>query len=281
MNKPSLTLKDQSILKMPRLTNAEFDRADNLANKLGIPLDRCPVCLTKPEVIDQDNYREPDGATYRFRGETLPCDCERFKTLRKHYLVANIPDEYQRLNWKDFTGSQSVKDGVESYLDAWPWCRLNGMGLEFYGKKLGTGKTFCATHVGKELIKQGERVFFIRFKETLSVFENEGREEMEDRLKNTPVLLLDEVVPPWSEAQNRFFADRIEELIRHRTGFNLPTIMTTNIEPQELREMYPRSYSLLEAKQMRVEITGSDARQGVVADENLELVINREVRPIT
>lgn len=155
------------------------------------------------------------------------------------------------------------------------------MGLEFYGKKLGTGKTFCATYVGKELIKRGERVYFIRFKETLNVFESDEREELEDRLKNTPVLLLDEVIPPWSEAQRLFFADRIEELIRHRTSFNLPTIMTTNIEPDELREKYPRSYSLLEAKQMRVEVTGADARQGTVADENLELVINQEVRPIT
>lgn len=212
-----------------------------------------------------------------------PCDCDEQIALRKHYLLANIGDQYMRLDWQRDYRDEDVRDAVQAYLDAWPTLKLQGMGLEFASPKLGVGKTFAATHVGKELVKRGERVYFLPFYQMVGVYSlpPEDRRAAEQRLATSSVLVLDEVVAPNTEAQSYLFAGKFEELIRDRTNFNRVTIMTTNLTPKRLHEVYPRTYSLLEAKQYRVIMDGEDARQGVVKQRNLSMVNLGEVRPIT
>jgi DNA replication protein DnaC len=194
-------------------------------------------------------------------------------------LLAGIGDQYQRLDWRDFRGTDSAREAVDLFLSKWTSFKLNGMGLEFNSPRLGVGKTFAATHVGKELIKQGESVYFVRFLSAVRALLEERDEEA--RLRDTPVLILDEIVPAMSEAQGDLFAMKLEELIRYRTDFNRVNIITTNLTPDKLHEAYPRTYSLLAAKQIRVEMDGEDARQSFIERENIELVANGEVRPIT
>lgn len=211
----------------------------------------------------------------------MECDCQTQMTLRKHYLLSNIGDQYMRLDWdQDFDGSEDAKDAVKTYLDGWGSFRMQGMGMEFSSPDLGVGKTFAVTHIARSLIKSGVDVLFVPFLEVISFFSSPNQDEEVNRLKSTTVLILDEVIPPRTSAQSGLFADKFEELIRHRTNFNLPTIMTTNLNPKVLRDYYSRSYSLLEAKQIRVQMSGHDARQGIVAHNNIELALNEEVRPI-
>lgn len=267
-------------MRLPRLNNNQFQQVEKLAELSGVPLDHCPTCGSRPIPVGIEDFGWENG-TYRYRDHDYDCDCETQKTLRKHYLVANIPDQYQRLNWNDYRGSNEVRETIQIFLDKWNSFKLNGMGLEFYGANLGTGKTFAATTVGKELVKLGESVYFKDFKEVISSYDQPDRNEIEGRLRDTTVLILDEVVPPMTEKQTKFFGFKFEELIRHRTNFNLPTIMTTNLDPDELHKIYPRTYSLLEAKQIRIELDGEDARRQSIAVENIELAMNEEVRPIT
>lgn len=198
-------------------------------------------------------------------------------------MLANIGDQYMRLDWRRDYRDEDVKDAVQTYVDAWSTLKLQGMGLEFTSPKLGVGKTFAATHVGKELIKRGERVYFLPFYEMVGVYALpvEERREREERLLNSTVLVLDEVVAPNTEAQSFLFSGKFEELIRTRTNFNRVTIMTTNLVPHKLHEIYPRTYSLLEAKQYRVIMDGEDARQGTVKEKNLDMASMGEIRPIT
>lgn len=275
-------------MKLPRLSNAQYEEVEIRATMSNVPLDQCPTCGSKTFIArneDQPDLGEARGrsyGTYRYRGEECACDCETQMLLRKHYLLANIGDQYFRLDWQDYRDPE-VKDNVALYLDRWESFKVNGMGMEFGGAALGVGKTFGATYVGKELIKRGERVFFLPFMELISVYQlpPEERERMHRRLREVTVLILDEVRPPYSAAQEWLFAERFEELIRHRTNFNLPTIIGTNLTDAELGKHYPRTYSLLEAKQWRLELTGQDARQSWIAMENIDLAANGEVRPIT
>jgi DNA replication protein DnaC len=269
-------------MKLPTLRNKDLEQVLEIARKSGIPLTTCPTCMAEP--IDVEPGVEGwENGTYKFRGKTYDCDCETQMALRKHYLLANIGDQYQRLDWKDYTGSEEVKSRVAIYLEKWDKARVNGMGMEFASPQLGVGKTFAATYVGKQLIKRGENVFFIPFLEVISVLTNQHRhqEEYEARLYETTVLILDEVVPPWTAPQANLFSGKLEELIRNRTNANLVNIMTTNMTQDELHDTYPRVYSLLSAKQIRVVMEGQDARQNHIAQENLELLLNDEVRPIT
>lgn len=238
-----------------------------MARMLNIPLGECPTCA---------------AGIFSFRGREIECDCELQMLLRKHYLLANIGDQYMRLNWEDYKRSNEVKEHVTGYLDSWESAKRNGTGIEFRGP-LGVGKTMAATHVGKELIKRGERVFFLPFLEVIALYtrEDETRQELECRLKESTVLILDEIVPPFYEGQKHLFASEFERLIRHRTNFNLTTVTTTNLSGQKLDEHYPKSYSLLAAKQIPIEMGGEDFRRSVIALENLEIAAANEVRPIT
>jgi DNA replication protein DnaC len=201
--------------------------------------------------------------------------------LRKHYLLANIPDQYMRIDWeRDFTGSQEAKDAVRIYLDKWEGMKLYGMGLEFGGKSLGVGKTFAATTIGKELIKRRETVFFLPFNQMVNAFMQKD-EVVKAKLESVKVLILDELQIPFSDKGFAPISHALESVIRNRTNYNAITIITTNLSEEELEEHYPRIYSLLSAKQMRVEMTGADARQEWMAKKDLELIMNDERRPIT
>jgi hypothetical protein len=268
------------------LKNVEYDEASRLAKLSGIPLSQCPTCLSKEQFFTTPEGGEYYGrinGVYTLDGVEYPCDCDRQIALRKHYLLANIGDQYMRLDWDRDYRDEAVKDDVQTYLDAWPNLKVQGMGVEFSSPKLGVGKTFAATYIGKELIKLGERVYFMPFYEMVGVYSLplEERRPIEQRLHDCSVLVLDEVIAPNTEAQSNLFSAKFEELIRTRTNFNRVNIMTTNLTPDKLHDIYPRIYSLLSAKQFRIEMDGEDAREHIVRPRNIQAVANREIRPIT
>lgn len=200
--------------------------------------------------------------------------------LRKHYLLANIPDQYMRLDWaSDYSGSSDARESVALYLDKWSAMKINGMGIEFAGKTLGVGKTFAATTIGKELIKNREDVYFLPFHQMLHAMRYEDKEILAT-LENVNVLILDEIQPPPDPRLVQIFSDQFESVVRNRTNYNGVTIMTTNMDETEMDAHYPRVYSLLRAKQLRVEMTGKDARRDLIAKQNLDLILNNETRPI-
>ncbi len=268
-------------LKLPRLSNAEFDYVSQLAKRSGVPLNHCPTCGAKPiEVVEGVTGWE--NGTYRYQGEEHECDCDFQMKMRKHYLLANIGDQYQRLDWREYNRDDDVKVAVACYLENWNNYKRNGIGIEFASKSQGTGKTFAATYIGKELIKRGERVFFIPFSDVIGVL-SRARSDWEylyNRMYDSNVLILDEVQPPYSDAQHALFSDNLEQLIRNRTNFNMVTLMTTNLTEEELMEEYPRAYSLIQLKQIRIPMTGSDFRQSVELDD-IEIDYANEIRPIT
>lgn len=268
--------------RFPRLTNEEYDYVSKVCRNSGIPITQCPTCLAKEVEVSEGIYGFENG-TYKFRGLLHVCDCQRQMDLRIHYIKANIPDQYQRLDWDDFRGSPEVIDFASLYLENWQSFKVNGMGVEFSSPNLGTGKTFAATHLGKELVKRGEAVYFMDFRDVVGLLNKdlEERNIQEDRLRETTILILDEVVAGITHAQGELFAVRFEELIRYRTNFNRITLITTNLTPEDLHHEYPRAYSLLEAKNKRIVITGEDARQDFIKLENIELALNGEARPLT
>ena len=94
-------------------------------------------------------------------------------------------------------------------------------------------------------------------------------------------LIIDEVTLPKTAKQHELFAEKFEAMIRHRTNYDLPTIITTNISAEKLDGAYPRVYSLLAAKQIRVEFEGEDARKEKKRFENSEMAMEDMRRPIT
>lgn len=269
-------------LKLRDLTDREYDEASRLARIKGPSIEVCPTCGGHEEEIpDSGGVRAFQGSTYTLWGTEHECECKAQIALRSRYLLSGIGEQYWGLDWEtNFDGSQEARDFVSGYLDKWESYKRHGWGVEF-GGPLGVGKTFAATHIGKTLIQRNQKVYFIPFVEMVSAFEKQNGHDLEARIRDTTYVIIDELLPAISERQRDFYATRFEAVIRHRTNYNLPTIITTNIGQDELHEEYPRIYSLLAAKQSRIDMSGEDVRHGKVQLEMMELVANDEVRPIT
>lgn len=211
---------------------------------------------------------------YKFRGKVHDCDCQTQYDLRKHYLLANIPAQYQRLHFSEYR-DRTVQQAVQNYIDSWDHAAKLGMGLLFYSEKLGTGKTFAGTHVGKELIKRKQKVYFVPFEEVIN------KRDVSDACMATTYLIIDEVRKPYTERSATVFADNFERVIRHRNHHALPTVLTTNLTLNQMDEHYPRVASLLLPNTVEVPMPGDSYRTNSYAMENLALLANKEVRPIT
>lgn len=259
------------------MTNLQYEKVEKLARQKLKP-NECPTCHSQLEEAEPGVEFRKNG-TYKLHDQEYSCDCETQISLYRHYLLAGIGEQYMRLDWSEFTGSESAKEAVSAFINNWDGFKQHGLGIEFSSPKLGVGKTFAATYIGRTLIKDGEQVLFVPFLDVIGGYNRHDAEEFDDRLRSTTWLILDEVVPPWSTPQGHLFASSFEALVRHRQNHNLPIIMTTNLTSDDLQEHYPRTYSLLAAKQWRVEMGGDDYRHKIDL-ENLELAINKEVRPI-
>lgn len=166
------------------------------------------------------------------------------------------------LDLYDFPYEDALEDFTD-YIHNFPQTRWHGLGYEIYGRNRGVGKTYAATGILKGVINSGYTGFFMQFNDAKSLFEwpEERKLIYTKRLRESEIIVLDEILEPTqSEAQRRFFEERLEDIIRFRASNNLPTILTTNLEEDSMKYHYPRVSSLLSAKQKRWTLRGEDHR---------------------
>jgi DNA replication protein DnaC len=236
--------------------------------------DKCPVCLGDKHYI--------------YQGVKHPCPDDDYGhpmlRLARLYWMSFIPLQYQYLLWDEFP-HEDVAEDIGDYIQNFDRMRLSGVGFTIYGKQLGVGKTWAATHILRELVKAGYDGHFASFMSVKSYFELDDRDEREfliRRVREAEILVLDEVKTPFSEPQRIFFEDKLEDVLRARTNMNFPTIVTSNLTTAEFEREYPRCFSLLAAKNQLVELSGIDARKSSeVWENNVKLGFKGESRPIT
>lgn len=225
----------------------------------------------------------PQDSTYRYQGEEHICDCQWQDSLRRAYLLAHVPLNYWTYGPAEYYGDPEAWKVAEEYLENWERYKPLGLGLEFYSRTQGTGKTFIVSWIARQLIQRGESVYYTRFREIMGLYDRpyEDRKYEEERLRYIPVLVLDEVGVAISGSQAGYFATEFETLIRARVDDNRVTLMTTNLTPEELDQNYRRTYSLLAAKQQRHAINFEDARRaGDVHFLDIAVAEAGESRPI-
>ncbi|HEX2620475.1 MAG TPA: ATP-binding protein [Phototrophicaceae bacterium] len=127
----------------------------------------------------------------------------------------------------------------------------------------GCGKTHLAAAVANLRLHHGESVLFITSPDLLDHLRSTYAPDAEttydetfDRVRNTPLLILDDLgvenPSPW--AQEKLF-----QLLNHRYNYDLPTIITTNMDIDRL-DARVRSRLLDDARTHRVKITAPDYR---------------------
>jgi DNA replication protein DnaC len=109
--------------------------------------------------------------------------------------------------------------------------------LVFYGG-FGAGKTHLAAAIAHELIKRKSRVIFQVVPDLLDHLRasfgpnSELRyDQLFEAVKDSEVLILDDL---GEERQNSFAEEKLFQLINHRYNRRLPTVVTTNREPEKI-----------------------------------------------
>jgi len=225
--------------------------------------------------------------TYRYRDDVhecpndgLMCDQQR---LFRIYCLGKIPLQYQTLDWADFPegeAKKSIDSYLESFMDMWDM----GIGVEVFGKSMGVGKTWTTIHVMKEVAKLGYSTHFTTFSDIKNMINLPHAEwNLAARpLLSVEVLNIDEILRPVSDAQSAFYEEKLEWVVRQRSNANLVTLTSTNMTREEMEEHYPRVYSVLSLKQIRIELSGDDFRRKAEGFDTLaELAFKGERRPIT
>lgn len=216
-------------------------------------------------------------------GKEVKCDCKEQIRLQLHYLGAGIGSRYHNLGFGDFIGGfEEVYDMVKNYVAKFDDHYYYGEGITFCGP-LGTGKTFAASLILKELVKKGRICLMLPFQQILDFqrlnWDDSSNKKFEEA-QRVEVLAIDEVFDSDLPKKKSFLADTLEQIIRYRVDYRLPTIITTNISRSDEMSSYPRVFSLLSSSQIRHEIKGDDQRLDFVRKRNRKLATDGERRPI-
>lgn len=127
-----------------------------------------------------------------------------------------------------------------------------GKGLMFYGRN-GTRKSTLSAAIATEVqhLSPSFRVFYIRFSEWQRALTDTYNREPDERTtvakrflklaELSHLVVLDDLGQEYRTASG-FTKDKLHELTRVRYEAARPTIVTTNIEPTEMREIYGVSF---------------------------------------
>lgn len=224
-----------------------------------------------------------DAGHYRRGGVEHECNCRQQRQLAKHYSMSGIGVRYQRLDWSDYVGDDAALEQVSDYILAHERMIRGGMGLLLHGT-LGTGKTFLANMVLKELVKRGYNCWATTFAETIESFtatwgNQEEKQWFAKRFKFSQVLLLDDLGRDLRTG-NKLPQSTFDSILRTRVQEGRTTLITTNMSMRELETGYgAASLSMLKEVSLRIEVNGSDFRPQANARTMNELDDN-ETRPI-
>jgi len=218
---------------------------------------------------DKENKPKPEKKACWFCGKEveLVSSWDGWEAPDVHQECEQMTQEYKRIGidplfwklpvFKVEQGNKTAFEAVERFIK-----NPTNKGLFLFGKA-GTGKTHLAVKIAQEV--KSLRVRFIKVPRLLlelkSNFDGKGweNEQIIDRLANVDLLILDDL---GAEKASEWVAETIFVLIDERYGNMRPTIITSNLSPDELVErLGDRIFSRIAGTCEVIEIKSSDKRK--------------------
>lgn len=197
------------------------------------------------------------------------CNCVDQWIMHRYFLAHGISTRYQKLGWRDAKDvSRDALTKVLSYMKDVKSYHASGTGLYLYGPN-GTGKTMCGTIVLKTMMARGYSGYWTTFMDLIegkkSGFDDpEAKEWFVRQIRNSDFLLIDDPGKEQTsgERQINFQTSLLDEVVRHRNGMQLPTIITANYSAETFEQRYGKSISsLLSEGAIQIRFDGQDYRK--------------------
>lgn len=213
------------------------------------------------------------------------CRCEDQYRLFRWMSWAGLGLNSQRTDWFDsidLLGTQAQEDMLNYTRNA-SLHVSSGMNLILWAKETGTGKTFMASMLAKRLLLLGFDVFFSTLDSALTLYTSSWRSDAErahfdDRVRTATVLVIDDI---GREHPGRadVVISMLDSVLRFRIANCLPTVITTNLPPDQLTAYGQNIISLLRERMLEIEVTGRDKRE-LITQRTLREHSLRLTRPI-
>lgn len=181
-------------------------------------------------------------------------DENKEKQIRLNSIFKNslMDEKFKRCTfetWDHSRGSEKVFNICIGYAKNFKSAKEDNLGLMLYGEP-GNGKTHAVSCIANYLMLRGIPTICVsinkmleRIKETYSSYGKEGEETVLKSLSNADLLIIDDL---GTEQKNEWSSAKIYNIMDSRYRNGLPTIITTNINLKDLKDMYQkRTYDRL------------------------------------
>lgn len=218
---------------------------------------RTPMCLCKCAA----EKRDAEEAEYK-RQERM----QRIENMRR----MGFP-ESEMSKWTfsvDDKVNAKISTAAMKYVENFPKMLESGKGLLFYGD-VGTGKTFYAACIVNALIDRGVPCLMTNFARLVNTISGmyAGKQEYIDGLNRFDLLVIDDLA---SERDTEYMNEIVQHIIDSRYRSGLPTIITTNLSIDEIKNpadiRRSRTYSRLLEMCLPVAVEGKDHRRKKVRE---------------
>lgn len=261
------------ILRKLRKNNAELNKEKMaILTAMGKPLDYLDIHYTCEKCSDTGFYEERDDKKGVSYGTKLcSCHVDLLKKLASEEMSMQTPLELSSFDDFDLSFYKNDEESFEQMKYVLETCVMyakefalkNAPNLLLYGRT-GLGKTHLSLSIANEVIKKGYNVVYGSVNNFFAKIEyekfNKGNDTYTlDLLCDADLLILDDL---GMEFATSFTNSVLYTIINTRICRDLPTIISTNLSPDELRDKYHESIvSRMVGNYISFKFLGQDIRQ--------------------
>ncbi len=221
--------------------------------------DMTKLLAIKAKIVDSCTLCSGDGYLIEEKtGDDTPCTCMLIFKYIKELFISAIPRDYWTLELDKLQIKDVYKKVLHTYLDNFETALEKGLGFLFLGPN-GSGKTALLAEIGKEAVIDGKVAFYLTTEKYLKAMRGEPDGELQSRLSNSNVVLLDEIDKAYFKEGSSFGPKMVEGLVRDCFTNNTILCIATNMDEEGLTEVFGDSMlSMLHRHLKFVPVSGDD-----------------------
>lgn len=207
----------------------------------GIRMDATPTFFKTDDGTSVPCFTDANGVSTVFELDLKKVDesnnLAKYDTqLRQCGIEEYSRVSFDNINTYKFLGKKTPKDLIPMF-DQRPLVYLFG--------GAGTGKTTLACAIGRDFARRGHPVVIRRWSNWLQQFREVWDDKSDmmisehmQKAQNSYLLILDEIGNDKKKTATEFEIEQLSRIVSDRYGNGKPMIMTSNIDPQKLENIY-------------------------------------------